>query len=190
MGRAAADDGFVGITERAAAFIVATDDDAEIVYALLAARVLAPDVPVIARAASSEAVRRLEAAGAFRVFAPPIEGALSIVGFVRRPHVSDVLDQLLNPHSPGLDIREAAVPEGSGLVGETLAALEMREYGISLLALVRGGHTELAPSSDRVVTAGDVLVIVGAPAELGRLFQQYGLVDAQPEAPEQPTSTG
>ena len=156
---------------------------------MLAARVLAPNVPVIARAASSEAVRRLESAGALRVFSPPIEGALSIVGFVRRPHVSDVLDQLLNPPSPGLDIREAAVLEGSGLVGETLAALEMREYGISLLALVRGGHTELAPSSARVVTAGDVLVVVGAPVELGRLFQQYGLVAAQPEAPEQPTST-
>ena len=89
----------MGITERAAAFIVATDDYAEIVYALLAARVLAPDVPVIARAASSEAVRRLEAAGALRVFSPPIEGALSIVGFVGRPHVSDVLDQLLNPRA-------------------------------------------------------------------------------------------
>ena len=199
-GQAAADDGFVSITdrassdtalieagiERAAAFIVATDDDAENVYAVLAARGLAPNVPVIARAASSEAVRRLESAGALRVFSPPIEGALSIVGFVRRPHVSDVLDQLLNPHSPGLDIREAAVPEGSGLVGETLAALEMREYGSSLLALVRGGHTELAPSSDGVVTAGDVLVIVGAPAELGRLFKKYGLVDAQPEASNHP----
>ena len=189
MGRAAADDGFVGITERTAAFIVATDDDAENVYAVLAARVLAPDVPVIARAASSEAVRRLESAGALRVFSPPIEGALSIVGFVRRPHASDVLDQLLNPHSPGRDIREAAVLEDSALVGETLAALEMREYGISLLALVRGGHTELASASARVVTAGDVLVIVGAPVELGRLFQQYGLVAAQPEAPEPPTST-
>ena len=202
-GQAAADDGFVSITdrassdaalveagiERAAAFIVATDDDAENVYAVLAARVLAPNVPVIARAASSEAVRRLESAGALRVFSPQVEGALSIVGFVRRPHVSDVLDQLLNPHSPGLDIREAAVPAGSGLVGEALGALEMREYGISLLALVREGHTELAPASDRVVAAGDVLVIVGAPAELGRLFEHHGLVDAQPETPEQPTST-
>ena len=81
------------------------------------------------------------------------------------------------------------MPNGSALVGETLAALEMREYGISLLALVRGGHTELASASARVVTAGDVLVIVGAPVELGRLFQQYGLVAAQPEAPEPPTST-
>ena len=113
MGQAAADDGFVSITdrassdaalieadiERAAAFAVATDDDAENVYAVLAARELAPSVSVIARAASSEAVRRLESAGALRVFSPPIEGALSIVGFVRRPHVSDLLDQLLNPHS-------------------------------------------------------------------------------------------
>ena len=109
----------MGITERAAAFIVATDDDAENVYAVLAARVLAPDVPVIARAASSEAVRRLEAAGALRVFSPPIEGALSIVGFVRRPHVSDVLDQLLNPHAhpprgPGNARRARAHKHGIG----------------------------------------------------------------------------
>ena len=200
--QAAADDGFVSITdrassdaalmeagiERAAAFIVATDDDAENVYAVLAARVLAPEVPVIARAASDEAVGRLQSAGALRVFSPPIEGALSMVGYVRRPHVRDVLDQLLNPHSADLDIREAVVPAGSQLDGQTVEGLALQEAGSSLLALVRQGHAELAPSSGRTVAAGDVLVIVGAPEELQRFFQEHGLVDAQPDASERSTS--
>ena len=109
---------------------------------------------------------------------------------MRRPHASDVLDQLLNPHSPGRDIREAAVLEDSALVGETLAALEMREYGISLLALVRGGHTELASASARVVTAGDVLVIVGAPVELrGAYFSNTVWSPRSPRPRSRPQST-
>lgn len=165
--------------ERAAAFIVATDDDAENVYAVLAARVLAPKVPVIARAASDEAVRRLQSAGAVRVFSPPIEGALSMVDFVRRPNVRDVLDQLLDPHAPGLDIREMTVPGGSELVGETVSALSLQESGISILALVRRGRTEMAPATDRALEAGDVFVVVGVPESLQRLFEHHELLGAQ-----------
>ena len=91
----------------------------------------------------------------------------------------DVLDQLLNPHSADLDIREAVVPAGSQLDGQTVEGLALQEAGSSLLALVRRGHAELAPSSGRTVAAGDVLVIVGAPEELQRFFQEHGLVDAQ-----------
>ena len=166
--------------ERAAGFIVATDDDAENVYAVLAARVLAPTVPVIARAASDEAVRRLQSAGAARVFSPPIEGALSMVDFVRRPNVRDVLDQLLDPHSPGLDIREMTVPRGSGLIGETVDALSLQEFGVSMLALVRQGRTEMAPATDCVLEVGDVFVVVGVPQELQRLSEHHELLGAQP----------
>ena len=175
--------------ERAAAFIVATDDDAENVYAVLAARVLAPNVPVIARAASDEAVRRLQSAGARRVFSPPIEGALSMVDFVRRPNVRDVLDQLLDPHAPGLDIREVTVPGGSDLVGEAVSALSLQESGISMLALVRRGRTEMAPATDRALEAGDVFVVVGVPEALQRLFQRHELVDALPAPSNRRTGT-
>lgn len=199
----AADDGLVSIAdrassdaalteagiERAAAFIVATDDDAENVYAVLAARVLAPNVPVIARAASDEAVRRLQSAGALRVFSPPIEGALSMVDFIRRPNVRDVLDQLLDPHAPGLDIREMTVSGGSELVGETASALSLQEPGISILALVRRGRTEMAPATDRVLEAGDVFVVVGVPEALQRLFERYELVDALPVPSKQRTAS-
>ena len=199
----AADDGFVSIAdrassdaalteagvERAAAFVVATDDDAENVYAVLAARVLAPNVPVIARAASDEAFRRLQSAGALRVFSPPIEGALSMVDFVRRPNVRDVLDQLLDPHSPGLDIREMTVPGGSRLIGETVNALSLREFGVSMLALVRQGRTEMAPATDHVLEVGDVFVVVGVPAELQRLFKRHDLVDTPPAPSNQRTGS-
>lgn len=199
----AADDGLVSIAdrassdaalteagiERAAAFIVATDDDAENVYAVLAARMLALDVPVIARAASDEAVRRLQSAGARRVFSPPIEGALSMVDFVRRPNVRDVLDQLLDPHSPGLDIREMTVPGGSGLIGETVNALSLQEFGVSMLALVRRGRTEMAPATDFVLEAGDVFVVVGVPEGLRRLFERHQLVDAPPGPSKQRTGS-
>lgn len=161
----AADDGLVSIAdrassdaalteagiERAVAFIVATDDDAENVYAVLAARVLAPEVPVIVCAASDEAVRRLQ--------------------------------------SPGLDIREMTVPGGFELIGETVNALSLQDFGVSMLALVRRGRTEMAPATDCVLEAGDVFVVVGVPEGLRRLFERHELVDALPVPSKQRTGS-
>jgi len=101
------------------------------------------------------------------------------VDFVRRPNVRDVLDQLLDPHSPGLDIREMTVPGGSGLIGGTVGALSLPEFGVSMLALVRQGRTEMAPATDFVLEVGDVLVVVGVPEELQRLFEHHELLGAQ-----------
>ena len=77
------------------------------------------------------------------------------------------------------------VPGGSRLIGETVNALSLREFGVSMLALVRQGRTEMAPATDHVLEAGDVFVVVGVPAELQRLFERHALVDAQPGPSEQ-----
>ena len=129
--------------QTAAGVMVVTGSDAENVYIVLAARVMAPDVAVVARASSGEAVQRLRTAGAARVFSPHTEGAQAIASYMLQPHVADVIQEL--------DERFGAA---------------LRE--VSVLGIARDKDVSVVPPSSARVEAGEVLVVVGQPEHVQR----------------------
>jgi len=69
--------------------------------------------------------------------------------------------------SEGLRLRQ--IPVGAGLSGRTLRQLEVRSrFGVSVIALRRGG-VDQGVDPDRPLAPLDVLVTLGAPADLERL---------------------
>ena len=71
----------------------------------------------------------------------------------------------------GYGLREhlliAHVPEDSTLVGRTLLESRLGDtFGLVALGIIRPEHTELAPSSDTVVEAGDMILLEGNPEDL------------------------
>ncbi len=56
----------------------------------------------------------------------------------------------------------ARVPENSSLAGKTLTESRLGDaFGLTVLGIVRGGASELAPGPDERILAGDVLLIEG-----------------------------
>src|SRR5205085_3865236 len=78
----------VGI-HRARGVIAAVGTDAENVYTVLTARVMRPDVFIIARVESDDAEHKLKRAGADRVISPYHIGAAHMVQTALRPAVVD-----------------------------------------------------------------------------------------------------
>jgi voltage-gated potassium channel len=155
--------------ERAAGVLVATGGDAENVYTVLAARALAPEVPVVARASTSEAVERLSVAGAVRVFSPHVEGAQSMASYMLRPKVGDIVTELLDPRSAGITIEQFEVQPESVLLGRSIGDLHVDErYGVVLLAITSDEQLEAIPSPSATIQVGDVLVVVGRPDNVER----------------------
>jgi voltage-gated potassium channel len=155
--------------ERAAGLIVSTRSDAENVYTVLTARSVAPEITIVARSSHSEASERLLAAGAKRTFSPYEEGALSIATYVLRPIVSEVVQELADPHSRDLGIEEIRATEGGALVGNRVRDLDLRpHYQAAIVAISRNGRLELVPGGDEFIQDGDVLVVVGRPADIKR----------------------
>ena len=155
--------------ERAAGILVATGSDAENVYTVLAAHVLAPQVPVVARASSSEAVERLTAAGAVRVFSPHAEGAQSMASYMLHPSVADVVTELLDPRSAGITIEEVGIQPESGLVGRRIGELDLNQrYEVALLAIARDEQLDVIPSGAATIQPNDVLILVGRPTNVQR----------------------
>lgn len=152
--------------------MVVTGSDAENVYIVLAARVMAPDVAVVARASSGEAVQRLRTAGAARVSPPHTEGAQAIASYMLQPYVADVIQELVDPKSKAITIREELIAPQSPFAQLAIQELDER-FGaalrkVSVLGVARDKDVSVVPPSSARVEAGDVLIVVGQPEHVQR----------------------
>jgi len=86
---------------------------------------------------------------------------------------------------PNVDITAIGVSEASPVVGKNLSRISIRkEYGISVLAIRRCGEMIVNPSGDVDLKSGDEVIVMGAPADISRLF----LLLHPEEKPESPGS--
>ncbi|RYC33024.1 SLC13 family permease [Lichenibacterium minor] len=70
---------------------------------------------------------------------------------------------------------EVAVPAGSPLVGQTVAALRARaDRTVAVAAIIREGYRRIVPRRDFEIAAGDVLVLNCEPDALQALMERAG----------------
>lgn len=172
----------------ARALVVTLPDEAATEVVVAAARDLAPELPVIARAATTSGVGRLSSLGAQDVIHPELEGGLEVVrhtllslGYpatqvqtytdaVRRdqydtsvssPAEHQVLEQLLHT-ARGMEIAWRTVPPDSPLAGRSLAEANLRaRTGASVIALIRDQQMLANPKSSTVFAPGDLVGLIG-----------------------------
>jgi CPA2 family monovalent cation:H+ antiporter-2 len=199
---------------RARALVVTVPDETAAELVVTAAHDLAPDLPIIARAATDTGVRRLATHGAQDVIHPELEGGLEVVRhtllaleypLVQVQHYTDavrrdaydtaitsheervMLDQLLATVR-GMEIRWYTLETGSLLVGQTLAEANLRaRTGVSVIALVRDRQMVANPKSHTTFAVGDILGVIGDAADQTAAAQLMGPVKP-PSAPELPVA--
>jgi voltage-gated potassium channel len=161
----------VGIA-RARALIAAVGTDAENVYIILSARLTRPDLYIIGRAETEDAVRKLKRAGADRVFSPYQEGAHQIAQAALRPAVMDFVQLATSAEQQlELGIEQVKLTGKSPLCGQTLAGANVRQrFGVVVVGIQRtGGKMEFNPPPEAVMQVGDFLVVMGRPESLQQL---------------------
>ena len=154
--------------ERAIGLITTIDSDAHNVYVILSARALNPKLFVVARANSTDSEGRLMQAGADRVVSPYTMAGHRLAELATRPRVVDFIDAALSHGELAFSMEEVEVFAGGGLNGETVGAL--RDSGVFVLAIVTGEKSyEPNPPADRVLRAGETLVVSGSVPRLKEL---------------------
>ncbi|MEF3275065.1 MAG: cation:proton antiporter [Chloroflexus sp.] len=174
--------------DRARALVVTLPDETATEMVVAAARKIAPNLPIIARAATTSGVGRLMNLGARDVIHPELEGGLEVMrhtllclgypatqvqGYtdaVRRdeyntsvstPAEHQALDQMVRA-ARGIEIAWRLVGEQSTLVGQTLAEANIRaRTGASVIALIRNQQLIANPKSSTVFQVGDLLGLIG-----------------------------
>lgn len=170
----------------ARAILVTVPAFADVRNIVTAVRRLHPDLPVIARADSSDAVRDLYALGIQEVTSPEFEAAiemtrqamlhfnvpaaevLSMASAIRHERYLQAdqtglaLMSQLNAVARHLDVDWVSVPAGSPLEGRTLGELRLRATtGVSVVAIVREGALMSNPDGDARLERGDLVAVMG-----------------------------
>ena len=158
--------------ERASGLVAATTTDATNIYIVLTARSMNPGLKIIARASERAAEKHLKTAGANIVISPYAAAGHRIAQTFLRPNVLDFLD-IATANSGALEmlIEEIKVNAHSPLAGASVGSSGIHhQFGIMVLAIRRaGGDTRFNPRANDAIHAGDFLIVMGEPAQLGKL---------------------
>ncbi len=174
--------------ERARAIVVAGPNESSSELVVAAARDLAPDLPIIARATTEEGINHLAKLGAQDVIHPELEGGLEIVRHtllaldfpvqeimryvdaVRGDHYDiqvnteeehRLLHDLINA-SGSIEVTWMRLEDGNPIIGQTLAEANLRVHtGASVVAIMRNREVIANPKSSTIFETGDRIGFIG-----------------------------
>jgi len=189
--------------ERARALVVTVADETAAELIVTTGHDLAPDLPIIARAATNDGLQRLINHGAQAVIHPELEGGLEVVRHtllaldypmtqvqpyidairqdayrtaITDPQKHRMLDQLL-ASTRGMEVSWQTVGAQSPLIGQTLAETNLRaQTGASVITLVRERKVMANPEPDLTFAAGDLVGLLGERAQVAAAAQQINPV--------------
>ena len=156
---------------RARALIAALTGDAENLYVTMTARLLSDKLFILSRAESSQAEAKLLRAGATRVVSPYVVTGYRAAQAVLRPEVMEFVEVATGNQHLELEMEQIKVSATSALVGKSLESARVRQaFGVIVVAVRReGGKMIYNPPADQPFQTGDVLIALGARAELAAL---------------------
>lgn len=147
--------------ELARGLITATDKDEDNVYVTLSARVLRPDLFIVARANRDDSLENLKFAGANRIISPYYIGGKRMASLAMRPTAVDFIDTILEAGNTDLLLEDLTIPAGSRWPGQPLATLVGDANEAIVLALKRKNMMTFRPPAETVLQVGDEIVVAG-----------------------------
>ena len=135
---------------------------------MLSARLLRPDLYIIARAETEDAKIKLTRAGANRVVSPYQIGGLQLAQTALRPAVVDFVQIATSAEHLELNIEQVKIGNGAAFAGQSLIDAKLRQqFSIVVVAIQRvDGRMEFNPPPEATIFAGDHLVVLGRSQNL------------------------
>jgi voltage-gated potassium channel len=148
---------------RAGGLLTTLHADADNLFVVVTARGLNPSLRIIAKAINEESERKLRQVGADSVIMPNFIGGLRMASEMIRPSVVSFLDVMLRSQDATVRVEEIRIPAGSTLVGKSLAESAILDVeGVTVVAIAdAGGAYRFNPSRQRLLAAGDVVIVMG-----------------------------
>lgn len=148
---------------RARGLITTLTTDADNVLVTLTAKQVAPQVPVIARAAQLGMESKLMAAGADHIVSPYEIGGRRMAALLLDPQLMNYVDVVLDHTPMEMAIEHILVTSASPLVGLTMREARLRDAtGALIVGILRTGKGLIFnPKGAETFQSGDVLVAMG-----------------------------
>ena len=157
--------------DRARVLVTALNADADNLYVTLTGRSMRPDLFIVSRAASEQAIPKLHQAGANRVVNPQDLGGARMAALAVQPHVAEFLDVVMHDGSLDFRLEQIRVSAGSPLAGQTLRSAMVHDRTGTLVLAMRdsGGAFRTNPPPTAEIRAGEVLIVIGDANQVASL---------------------
>jgi voltage-gated potassium channel len=155
---------------RARGLIVATGNSATTVFVALSAKVLNPNVFIVARADEDSDVEKLKRAGADRVVNPYSIGGQRMANLMINSNVVDFIETSFGIAEGGLKIENLKPSDNCNWYNRTLKELDLRQkFGVSVLAVIRDNKPVTNPGGNFKLKFGDQFIMMGSEEELNSI---------------------
>jgi len=154
--------------KKAKGLVASADSDTANVFVTLSARVINPNLNIIARASSVDAEEKMKKAGANKVISPYFIAGKRMAQMATKPTAVDFLDTVLHSEHMELEMREFKVNGVCSFSNRTLGEAEIRKRSGAYIATIRksDGTFILQPTAESKIEPGDILVTIGTPKQL------------------------
>lgn len=160
--------------QRAASLSSVLPTDADNVYVVLSARMLAADIQIIARASDEKAIEKIQRAGASRVVSPFSTGAEKMARFMISPSIEDFLE-FADDHGNELELANVQIFEDSPYVGKQLMETDLRSKGVMVIGIRRAnGERLMPPPGTATIQPGDCLFAFGSAEAVNEIIGETG----------------
>ena len=177
QGDATSDDVLLSAGIATARGMIATlSQDSDNVFVSLTARGFNPRLQIISRAADDTSVAKLYRAGANKVISSSEIGGRRMASALLRPQVLNFLDVIMNDPELSLRLEEIDIVAESPFIGKSIGDLHIRRNtGTLVIGYCRNHGTPLInPHAETVLSAGDVMIVLGNEEQVERLRQIAG----------------
>ena len=160
-----------GIAKARGLFCV-LDNDPDNLLLALSARELNPKARIVSELHEPRLRGRLLRCGADAVVSSPHTGRLRLPSEMLRPVTVGFLDSMIRDRAYTYRFEEVALGGSSALAGRAVSKLELSGGRGPAVVAVKENASEnylINPPPDRVLAAGDVLVVLGSTEEIKRL---------------------
>jgi voltage-gated potassium channel len=158
--------------KKAKGLVAAVGTDAGNIFVVLSARVLNPEMMIVARAGSEDAVSKLERAGANQVVSLYGIGGKRMATLMLKPLVSDYLEVVTGGGELAFLVEEFQLRGDCCAIGQSIKTLDVRKQtGATILAVQRAssGTFDTNPSPNLLLDPEDKIIAIGTPAEIAKL---------------------
>lgn len=147
--------------DRAAALATALPTDADNLFVVMSARLLAPQINIVARASDENSIVKLQRAGASRVISPIHSAGVKMARFMLSPRVEEFLE-ITDERGGNMELVEIKVTPDSPYASQKIANTDLRSRGMLVVGLIRGNGTPImAPAANTDIEIGDSLFVFG-----------------------------
>jgi voltage-gated potassium channel len=141
-------------------------EDKDNLLTTVTARLLNPNLRIVARCAEAGMIEKLLRHGANAAISPNMIGGMRLASELIRPSVVNFLDLMLRDLSGTFRVEEITVAEDSSWIGKKLGEVDLHgRYDLLPLAIRKpDGAVKFNPRDQTVIASDDVVVVMGEVA--------------------------